>query len=249
MSIPRVFISYSHDNSTHKKWVLEFATKLRKSGIDAIIDQWDLSAGDDLPAFVEKNLRESDYVLMICTNQYIEKANSGVGGVGYEKMIITSEFMKDIDSNKIIPIIRQEGTTKVPTFLKSKIYIDMSYNKDFEFSFDELIRKIHDAPLYEKPEISNNPFEAKDEVFPKKTKSGLHELIKLIVRDFENGLDMSNYKSIVNNISISRIFLDEIIDEAIEKKLISKKFIYSQLHFVLNEKGKEFAIKYNIVKE
>lgn len=249
MTFPKVFISYSHDDSNHKKWVLELATKLRNSGIDAIIDQWDLNAGDDLPKFMEKNLRESDYVLMICTNKYVKKANSGLGGVGYEKMIITSEFMKSIDSNKIIPIIRQNGTNKVPTFLKSKIYIDMSYHKDFEFSFDELIRKIHNAPLYKKPKIGNIPFASTEEVFPKKSKSGLHELMKLLVKDFENGLDRSRYKSIVRKMSISRIFLDEIIHESIEKQLISKKIIRSKLYLVLTGKGKEFVVKHDLIKK
>ncbi|WP_211227219.1 SEFIR domain-containing protein [Saccharospirillum impatiens] len=39
MTIPRVFISYSHDSQLHKKWVLDIATRLRNSGIDAIVDQ------------------------------------------------------------------------------------------------------------------------------------------------------------------------------------------------------------------
>ena len=38
MSIPKVFISYSHDTQEHKKWVLDLATRLRGGGVDAIID-------------------------------------------------------------------------------------------------------------------------------------------------------------------------------------------------------------------
>ena len=87
MSIPKVFISYSHDTLDHKKWVLDLATKMRASGIDSIIDQWDLKPGDDLPLFMETNLIESDRVLMVCTEKYVQKANAGLGGVGYEKMI------------------------------------------------------------------------------------------------------------------------------------------------------------------
>jgi hypothetical protein len=48
MKIPKVFISYSHDSQEHKKWVLDLATRLRNNGVDAIIDQWELRAGDDL---------------------------------------------------------------------------------------------------------------------------------------------------------------------------------------------------------
>ena len=65
MTIPKIFISYSHDSLSHKGWVLSLATKLRASGIDAILDQWELKAGDDLPSFMEKHISVADYVLMI----------------------------------------------------------------------------------------------------------------------------------------------------------------------------------------
>jgi len=41
-SPPKVFISYSHDSLEHKQWVHKVAVRLRESGIDAILDQWDL---------------------------------------------------------------------------------------------------------------------------------------------------------------------------------------------------------------
>ncbi len=59
MSVPRVFISYSHDSQQHKKWVLDLATRLRNSGVDAIIDQWELQPGADIPHFMETNLASS----------------------------------------------------------------------------------------------------------------------------------------------------------------------------------------------
>jgi len=156
--IPKAFISYSHDTQEHKKWVLELAIRLRNNGIDAILDQFELQPGADLPHFMETNLASSNKIMMICTDQYVNKANNGQGGVGYEKMIITSTLMKKIDENKIIPIIRQNGTTEVPTFLKSKLYINFSKSDDFEFSYDELVRTIHNSPLFKKPPIGNNPF-------------------------------------------------------------------------------------------
>jgi predicted transcriptional regulator len=158
MIIPKVFISYSHDTLEHKKWVLELATRLRNNGIDAILDQFELQPGDDVPHFMETHLASANKILMICTEKYVQKANEGQGGVGYEKMIITSNLMKSIDENKIIPIIRQIGSTNVPTFLKSKLYINFSKEDDFEFSYDDLVRTIHNSPLFVKPPVGNNPF-------------------------------------------------------------------------------------------
>ncbi|WP_413777589.1 toll/interleukin-1 receptor domain-containing protein, partial [Vibrio vulnificus] len=169
MSAPKVFISYSHDSQEHKKWVLDLATRLRNSGVDAIIDQWELRPGDDLPHFMETHLADSDYVVMVCTDKYVEKANSGMGGVGYEKMIITADLLSSIDSNKVVPVIRQFGTHNVPTFLKTKLFINFSKDDDYEFSYDELVRTFHGAPLFKKPEIGNNPFTPISDTPPEKT--------------------------------------------------------------------------------
>ena len=244
MSIPKVFISYSHDSQKHKKWVLDLATRLRNTGVDAIIDQWELRPGDDLQHFMETHLADSDYVLMICTNRYVEKANSGIGGVGYEKMIITSELIKNIDSNKVIPIIRQNGTYNVPTFLKTKLFIDFSRTDDFEFSYDELVRTVHNSPLYEKPEIGNNPFTPVEEVRPEKTSNALRELMTIVVKDFERGKDWSNYKSIIQRIGISRIMLDLLILEAIEKGLVTQD---SDKDLRLAKEGKFYAVEHKMI--
>lgn len=158
MIVPKIFISYSHDSLEHKKWCLELAIRLRNNGIDALIDQFELKPGDDVPHFMEINLSKADKILMICSERYVDKANNGAGGVGYEKMIITSNLLEKITENKIIPVIRQNDEIKLPTFLKSKLYIDFSKEEDFEFSYDNLVRAIHNAPIFEKPPVGNNPF-------------------------------------------------------------------------------------------
>ena len=109
MTAPVVFISYSHDSQELKRWVLDLATRLRECGVDAILDQWDIGPGGDLPHFMEQSLTKASRILMICTDRYVQKANAGEGGVGYEKMIVTADLMKKIDSARVIPIIRQQG--------------------------------------------------------------------------------------------------------------------------------------------
>ena len=65
--MPTAFVSYSWDSDEHRDWVLEFATRLRGDGVETVLDQWHLVPGDQLPAFMEKAVRESDYVLIVCT--------------------------------------------------------------------------------------------------------------------------------------------------------------------------------------
>ncbi len=109
---PKVFVSYSHDTELHRDWVLRLATRLVANGVDIILDQWDLTLGSDLPRFMESGLTAADRVLAVCTSQYVEKANAGIGGVGYEKMILTAQIMKNITADRIIPIIRSNTRAK-----------------------------------------------------------------------------------------------------------------------------------------
>ena len=202
MNVPKAFISYSHDTLEHKKWVLELAIRLRNNGIDAIIDQFELKPGDDVPHFMETNLAKADKVLMICSERYVEKANNGEGGVGYEKMIVTSSLLQTINENKVIPIIRQNGNMDLPTFLKSKIYINFSKNDDFEFSYDNLVRTIHNSPIFEKPAIGNNPFIP----IAKEQLDGdiklLHDALKMIVKIQGVSSSVSSER-IASNLSMS----------------------------------------------
>ena len=106
-NIPKVFISYSHDSPQHKRWVAETASKLVDNGVDVFLDQWDLGLGTDIPKYVERSVSEADRVLMICTEQYVRKADEGKGGVGYEAMIVTAELVHNLGTSKFIPVIRQ----------------------------------------------------------------------------------------------------------------------------------------------
>jgi len=221
MNPPRVFISYSHDSAEHKRWILDFSTTLRNRGVDAVLDQWDLKPGDDLPHFMETQLESADFVLMICSLKYVEKANAGEGGVGYEKMIMTSSLLSKIDSSKVIPIIRQSGTDKRPTFLKSKLYINFSNDAEIEYSLDELLRVLLNAPLYEKPSIGSNPFKPLEGSRPDRTSDGVREVMKVVSHLYEGNAD--NYiffKHLIDNVSMHRFTLERYLNIAIEQGLI-----------------------------
>lgn len=88
--IPTAFISYSYDSEAHKAWVRTLAERLTRDGIRIVLDQWHLALGDDLPRFMEENIAEAGYVLLICTETYITKADARAGGVGYESGLLAS---------------------------------------------------------------------------------------------------------------------------------------------------------------
>ena len=72
MSIPTVFLSYSHDSDDHRKRVLKLAWALRDHGIDVELDQFHKDEILDWPRWCnEKTSREhSDFVVCVCTAEY-----------------------------------------------------------------------------------------------------------------------------------------------------------------------------------
>lgn len=156
-----MFISYSHDSPEHKRWVAELAARLVANGVDVRFDQWDLRLGDDVPKFMERAVREADRVLMICTDIYVRKADDGVGGVGYEAMIVSGELIRDLGSAKFIPVVRQDSEKPtLPAAVSTRFYVNLSKEENFGAEFDRLLRELHQAPLVLKPALGKNPFVA-----------------------------------------------------------------------------------------
>ena len=153
--------------------------------------------------------------------------------------------MVHITNNKVIPLIKQESTKILPTFLKTKLYIDFSKPEDFEFSYDDLIRTIHNSPIFKKPPVGDNPFKEEREYEEKKENDGVLELMKIVVDEF-NSSSSGNYvyySAIKRRFPQSRIFMDLLIDQAVERGLIRRDSIG---HIILLDAGKLYAINNDI---
>lgn len=245
MTPPRVFISYSHDSAEHKSWVLSFATTLRNRGIDAVLDQWDLRPGDDLPHFMETELSKCDYVIIVCSETYVSKANAGEGGVGYEKMIVTASLLQRIDSNKIIPVIRQTSTPVLPTFLQSKLYINFSNDSEVEYSLDELLRTLLDAPLFEKPTIGTNPFKPMQGAKPDRTADGVKAAMSVIAKAFEKSpYDKLSIGTILTYSDMHRLKLERYLSEAESEGFVTSDVLNN--YSVTNE-GYDYLVNHGVM--
>lgn len=140
---PSAFVSYSWDSDEHKDWVCNLATRLRNEGIDVTLDQWHLFPGDPLPEFMERAVRENDFVLLVCTPNFKEKADNRKGGVGYEGNIMTGEIFLKYNHRKFIPLLRHHKWAEAaPNWLQAKVYIDLT-ERYFDTNFEELVRTLH----------------------------------------------------------------------------------------------------------
>jgi hypothetical protein len=150
---PRALLSYSWEDSEHEQWVTKFATRLQgESGVEIVFDKWHLKPGDDKLHFMERAVANSDFVIVICTPTYATRANKRQGGVGYESMVITSEMAEHILTNKFVPVLRKgTWTLSLPTYLKSRMGVDLRKEPYDEGEYEKLLRALHKEPVQPPP--------------------------------------------------------------------------------------------------
>lgn len=162
MEAPKLFISYSWSSQAHEQWVINLATELTESGVHVILDKWDLKEGNDSVAFMERMVTDPKItkVAIICDEIYASKADGRNGGVGTETQIISREVYENQDQGKFVAVIAEkdtQGKAYLPTYYKSRIYIDLSEPDKFTENFEQLLRWIYDKPLHERPALGNRP--------------------------------------------------------------------------------------------
>lgn len=163
---PSAFISYSWDDAEHKVWVLELATRLRRDGVDVTLDQWHVAPGDQLADFMERAIRENDFVIVVCTPHYKERSDRRAGGVGYEGDIMTAEVLTRRNHRKFIPILRAASWREsAPSWLLGSVYLDFFERRTLEASYRDLVATLlgrRPAP----PRVGEVPAEADEDTAP-----------------------------------------------------------------------------------
>jgi hypothetical protein len=140
MSNPTAFISYSWDSASHREWVRNLAIQLQHDGVEVVLDQFDALPGDRLTQFMEDAISKTDFVLIICTPNYKQKADGRRGGVGYEGDIIASEVFANTSPRKFIPILREgEWFEAASIALRDRIYVDLRGTSYPEQNYQELL--------------------------------------------------------------------------------------------------------------
>jgi hypothetical protein len=210
----KVFISYSWTNPAHEDWVINLAERLVSDGVDVVIDKWDLKEGQDKYDFMETMVKSEEIskVLIILDKKYAEKAEQRSGGVGTETQIISPSVYANVSQEKFIPIIAERdeaGKAYLPTYLESRIYIDLSSQDTYEENYEKLLRNIYKRPAYNKPQLGKAPSYLFEETpMTHKTSS--------ILRGFENQINKNPKK--IN--SILREFLDEFFSNFKEYSVV-----------------------------
>jgi tetratricopeptide (TPR) repeat protein len=148
--MPKVFISYSHDSEEHRQRVLSLSDQLREDGIECFIDQYINGAPPmGWQRWMEKQVEQADFVLVVCTNIYLRRFKGedreGGRGVNFEGVIISQTLYDAFQVNtKFIPLIPDDGRLdNVPMILKN----GSTYKIGVEY--ESLYRVLTDQPRAE----------------------------------------------------------------------------------------------------
>lgn len=105
---------------------------------------------------MEQEITRANYVLIICTPNYKEKADNRESGVGYEGHIIAGELFQKQNERKFIPIIRKGQIEECfPTYLLGKLGINFKDDNKFEEKLQELLATIYGRKS--KPRLGDMP--------------------------------------------------------------------------------------------
>ena len=136
--MPNVFISYTHDTPEHKGAILALSERLRDEGIHCEIDQYHESPPEGWPTWMERQLRCSEFVLVVCSVAYKRRFEGaeieGIGkGVKFESFLALNEIhANDTNNRKFIPIVVKESDIKhIPNFFKAFTYYNISEPKSY----------------------------------------------------------------------------------------------------------------------
>ncbi|MBL8172886.1 MAG: SUMF1/EgtB/PvdO family nonheme iron enzyme [Acidobacteria bacterium] len=154
---PKVFISYSHDSQEHRVRVYHLLSKLRADGVHCVTDHLIISPPEGWRAWMENQISEADFTLVVCTETYRRRAERkekpGVGlGATWEASLITDEIYRNATRNeKFIPVVfAQEDIAHIPPQLGQVTF----YRVDLDEQYENLLRHLTNQPFFEEPPVA-----------------------------------------------------------------------------------------------
>lgn len=143
---PRVFISYAQESDQHSACVLALANRLRNDGVDARIDRYFDWVDHGWRAWMNEQIEEADWVLVVCTAEYRRRfdgnAPAGSGrGVRWESQHITQALYDEKFRNRrFIPVLPATGDDDcIPFALKD--YRNFRLDDEYEALYRLLTRQ------------------------------------------------------------------------------------------------------------
>lgn len=164
---PRVFVSHASEDK--ERFVLEFARRLRKRGVDAWLDKWEMLPGDSLvDKIFEEGIKQAGAVVVVLSRFSVEKP--------WVREELNAAFIRRISNgSKLIPVVIDD--CEVPEALKSTLWERISSLTSYDQSLDRIVAAIFGST--EKPPLGAPPVYVRSFV---QSIGGLSNIDSLVLR-------------------------------------------------------------------
>lgn len=142
---PTAFISHASEDK--ERFVINFAERLRKVGIDAWLDKWEMHPGDSLvDKIFEDGIKNGSHFIIVLSRNSVSKP--------WVREELNTAVVERINKNlRIIPVVL-DGVT-VPECLRSTLYENILDVNSYDNSFARIKNSILD--ISEKPPLGKLP--------------------------------------------------------------------------------------------
>ncbi len=148
---PKVFISYKHESHSHNEWVKKLAKDLRKHGINALIDEWEIDLGESISDYMAYKISSADSMLFVITEESlaaVEANRKESTAIRFEFQIANARRYHD-HNFRIIGLLR--SGIGPPSHISDNLYIDFKNDKKYKKNLDRLIKSLHGEYKEERP--------------------------------------------------------------------------------------------------
>lgn len=169
-TMPKIFISYSHDSEAHREQVLGLSECLRSDGMETILDRYiNGSPIAGWPRWMLDQLNAADFVLVVCTPTYYRRFRGheapGKGkGVDWEGALITNEIYDARSTTlKFVPVFLADADVNcIPEPLRGCTHYTLTSQTQYDSLRDFLsgqagVEPGPIGPLKIKPRLTATP--------------------------------------------------------------------------------------------
>jgi len=130
---PKVFVSHATEDK--KRFVLDFATKLRSKGIDAWVDKWEMYPGDSLvDKIFEEGIKNAQAVIVVLSKYSVDKP--------WVREELNAGMVKKInEGSKLIPVVIDD--CQVPECLKSTVWERIKDINNYDAELERIVMSIY----------------------------------------------------------------------------------------------------------
>lgn len=145
MSAPKVFVNHASEDKA--RFVVEFARRLRESGVDAWLDQWEMKPGDSLvDKIFEEGLKDARAVIVVLSKTSVQKP-------WVREELNASVVNKISRGTRLIPVVIDD--CEVPESLRSTVWQRVDDVDEYSESLQRILSAIFD--VNDKPAIGKTP--------------------------------------------------------------------------------------------